>query len=288
MGKSKQLGMDYLAPTTLGRSVTSTSTYTGSSLSISSELRSNGANSHSSPIKMITNDYRYIVAEWMYQVSERIYKDRDSSRKVFHLAVRIMDEILYLAPTSCSSHSIMRDLLNADFLQLTGLCCVVISISHLCSKQSLISPNCPNFAQKVLAFCGSKYSESQYSHLFSEVERLFTLSSFSETCLDSFYSFLTNNPSLFLSNEPLKNLSLVLLDSFILDFSTLKYPPSVVAECSYLVAKKLIDKDKSPLSENFVNKSCFEEIFYVAYFLFKDETKKTPNGNIICNVVGNI
>jgi len=263
MGKPQQVAVSNLKPSILSSSSASAAS---SSVQIDNSLPSSPIDTSSPSLqrsapqrRFISADSRYVVCEWIYQVAERLYKERAESRRVFHCAVHVLDRAL-LAPVAPAVAAVLQ---SEAYLQLTGLCSVVLAIAYLHGR-NVLSSTPPS--DKMLAFCGNKYSPSAYSSLLAEMfkfqlfEELFTPIDVLESRLD-------------LPADATLNLALVLADSYILDYSTRKHSPQAVADCAYLVAKKLIEKDHSPIASDFVQRICFDEMFYVAYLLFNEKPR---------------
>lgn len=258
MGKNSQI---FLANLTTPVQVTSSeNTHSLSSTSPTNVQIENRDSNRTSEDSRIFNSYfsvdgRYVVSEWMYQVCEQVYKTRQDSRRVFQTSVHILDRVLMNTQSPI--------LLSEAFLQLTGLSSVVLAMAHLHNAE--IVKNKPP-TDKMLAFCGSKFTLSQFSSVLAEMQKLNPLDGL-QTAIDVFE---TQN----FSPDAILNLALVLSDSYILDYSTTKHHPQTVAECAYLVSQKLINKDHSPVPPNFPHKQCFDEMFYIAYILFKDKSQE--------------
>jgi hypothetical protein len=221
-------------------------------------------------MKRFNADSRYVVTEWMYQVCERIYKERGESRMVFHTSVHALDKVLSNAPVLASSPEFSAILQSEAFLQLSGLCCVVLAIDYL-KNRNLLTSSSPR-AESMLGFCGTKYSADQFSRMLGEIVRFEPLENLT-TSVQSFQELVDSN---FISPTPaITNLALVLADSYILDYPSFKHSSRDIALCAYWVAKKIVEKDTSPPPSSIdPNSSCFQEVFYVAYLLFKDDIRQ--------------
>jgi Cyclin, C-terminal domain len=89
--------------------------------------------------------------------------------------------------------------------------------------------------------------------------------------------------------SPVDRLALVLVDSFILDYSSLKHQPELVVASAVAVARKLIFRDmeddwnQKHIVATKIERSkftvIFDDMFYVAYLLFKDPVDENTEKN---------
>lgn len=231
------------------------------------------------------SDVRYVTTEWMYQVSEKIYNQREHSRRVFHYAVSILD-ILIMMPAE--SLVFKADSTN---LQLVGLICVFESSSYLHSAQKV--PHKPRL-ESLRIFIKDKFKDTLFFLVQKKVEGLKI--PFGIKVAPDIYSSLIG---IIHETPPVHNLALVLMDSYILDYSTQKHSPNEMTASAIAVARKLIHRDAvqqwTPTLEAATSlkmaqfKQIYDEMFYVAYLLFKDppdNAQVNPGANSI--VIGDV
>jgi hypothetical protein len=151
-------------------------------------------------------------------------------------------------------------------------------------------------------FIKEKFNESTFFTYQLRVAQFKLLDKGTETPVDIFQNWqrkLDETP-------PVNNLVFVLLDSYILDYSTQKHSKKNVAAAALAVSRKLIHRDavqqwtlqlETITSLRIIEfKTVYDEMFYVAYLLFKDPPDNTisqgiitvPPDNEIINALGPI
>jgi len=225
---------------------------------------------------IISSEQRYVLAEWIYQICEHIYPDRHNSRVLFHLTVCILD-LAIVTP---------QEFLGIPFgentFQLLAICCIELAIQKLSQKGFLTyRPK----SQSLLTFCGDKYTDREFYSYLNRIEQIKSFEGI-VTVINSYEKYLAEGLN---ESTQVNTLSLVLMDSFILDHSTGKYLPSCVVFSAIAVARKLLmKKPDTEWSEQLSSISgfrfsnieqCYKEMYHVAYLLFKEDkqpVKPTP------------
>lgn len=213
----------------------------------------------------VNYEKRYICSEWMYQVAEKLFPSRKISRTIFHHSVHILDKIL-LIPFRSPCFPFPNDHLH---LQLLGLWSIIVSLRIL--YRDRILPSLSDFTS-FYGFVSNEYTFQEFIACGIAVENL----KLHEIQIDIAPQYLDQYP-----NESLQSLSLVLMDSYLLEHSSGKFSPNIVAAAALAVSKKLLKQEvalendleiKQMIQNDFSPlKQCFDEIFYVAYTLFKED-----------------
>lgn len=202
----------------------------------------------------ITFQTCFVVKEWAYEVLEEIYPVKEQAREIFHHAVIVFSRIFIESPQS------FKIKVTSSSVQMYGLLSIKMAIKHL--EKTL--PYVPS-SKELYSFCLDAYTEDEYCIGELDLEKLNPFKNVKDImALDRIKSFfLTDGQN---EKQKVKDLALVLCDSYVLYFHIIRQPANHLAATCISFSKKLFGEEEwdSSLFKNFcANKDKLDQ--------FKDE-----------------
>lgn len=230
---------------------------------------------------IISPSLRYVVCEWIYRVSEKVYGRGDVARRAFYSTVVSLDVALFSTAAEQFPFPI-----GGPKLQLTALACFMYGVRYLYQRQQV--PKIPD-VDKLMTLGQINDSLSNFFLLCNALDRINPLANH-ESPLQVFDQF-NEQPQMPSGTFPaitenLKKYSLVLIDSYLLDYPYVKYPVQLIVQSALLLAQEIATHNRlmtnQLASSDFSLGACYRDIFLSAKRLFcartKNENHKSSSG----------
>lgn len=209
-----------------------------------------------------SKEIRYIICEWIYQVCEKAYPKRNYSRVCFLGSVHCFDFALKNLNSKLREFHFQKPKL--DILQLLAIGCIQYVSEYLFQTSKL-----PHLIPPLVLLhnCGLKFQSEELLNVYQLIKNhnVFQHSPF---LLMEEWNYVSSQLELISQHpEKVKTLSLVLIDSYHLEYPSQRHSSSEIIQASLAVAEILIQKSRITCQINQLP-PVYREMFYTSSRLF--------------------